>query len=464
MTSVTISKLHDRIDSIVNDGCGTDDYFVNIKLNDQVADKLYDFQLLHLYNLLTSFKYNKCILDGSDTGTGKTYAAMALCKQLNIRPFVICPKIAISNWNYVANFFGVQPLDVVNYEMFRGTETKSKYVNHSDNSQCGFEWNMPKWSVIIFDEAHKCKNMKTVNGRLFLSTMATRTKVLIVSATLSDNPANFLTFGYAMGLYKTLRLGKSWLNNISLHTRASIKQRPDKNTELNRLIYPEKGSRICISELGNKFPKNQISCDCYTISPEQKNIVNNAFKKITKQSVNIEAARDEGKDILSKIVSARQAIEKIKIPIIVELCNEYLENDYNVAIFVNFTETIDRLSQVLGTTCVVNGEVSAEDRERNIQNFQNNSANIIICNCAISESISLHDLHGRPRVSIISPSFSCINLVQTLGRIHRAGAVSPAQQRIIYCADTCEEIICNKLKQKLSFLENLNDNDLTIEW
>jgi len=69
-------------------------------------------------------------------------------------------------------------------------------------------------------------------------------------------------------------------------------------------------------------------------------------------------------------------------------------------------------------------------------------------------------LHGVPRVSIISPSFRSDQLAQALSRIHRAGAKTPAFQRIIYCAGTCEEIICNRLKEKLKFMAKLNDNDL----
>jgi hypothetical protein len=76
------------------------------------------------------------------------------------------------------------------------------------------------------------------------------------------------------------------------------------------------------------------------------------------------------------------------------------------------------------------------------------------------EGISLHDLYGIPRVSLISPPWSSTQLIQNIGRISRAGAKTPALQRLIYCAKTCEEVICNRLKEKLKFLSKINDNDL----
>jgi hypothetical protein len=91
-----------------------------------------------------------------------------------------------------------------------------------------------------------------------------------------------------------------------------------------------------------------------------------------------------------------------------------------------------------------------------------NKDNLIICNIKVGgQSISLHDKYGRPRVSLIVPSFSSIDLLQSLGRIHRAGSKSPALQRIIYCSNTCEEVISRRLNSKIEFLSKINDDDLS---
>jgi superfamily II DNA or RNA helicase len=101
-------------------------------------------------------------------------------------------------------------------------------------------------------------------------------------------------------------------------------------------------------------------------------------------------------------------------------------------------------------------------RSKNVEKFQTNESNIIICNINVASlGINLHDLHGKPRASIISPSFSSEQLIQALGRIHRAGSKSHCFQKIVYVAGTCEENICYRLKEKLKFLSKLNDNDLT---
>ena len=97
-----------------------------------------------------------------------------------------------------------------------------------------------------------------------------------------------------------------------------------------------------------------------------------------------------------------------------------------------------------------------------VKKFQDNLSHIMISTIQTgSESISLHDKKGHyPRVSIISPSFSSIDLKQSLGRIYRTGTKSQCIQNLIYCADTYEEQICRTLNEKNKFMCELIDEDL----
>ena len=107
-------------------------------------------------------------------------------------------------------------------------------------------------------------------------------------------------------------------------------------------------------------------------------------------------------------------------------------------------------------------------KQNNHQPNQNNKEKIIILTLQSGgQSISLHDKTGHhPRVSIILPSFSSIDLIQALGRIHRSGVKSYCYQNIIFCANTHEENICNKIKNKIKFMKDINefnDNDFGLD-
>lgn len=447
-------KLNKRIDHMFK--YETDNFFANINLKDEVAEKLYDYQFLHVFNLMTALRYNNVILDFSHVGTGKTFCAVSLCAQLNLRPFIICPKTVMPQWNHVCNIFGVRPLGIVNYESIKngkyynmkGERVECNFVKVvEDGKKIDFQWNLPGYALIIFDEVHKCKNLKTQNAKLLLSTINQR-RVLMLSATLSDKPNNFHIFGYMLGCYKKINQAKNWINGMLFEDKMYIGSKENYVSALNKFLYPDKGSRMRIEDLKGKFPENQICVENYYIEESDRDKINEAL-------INIKTAND-----LTKTLRERQLIEKIKIPILEELAKDYIENGFNVAIFVNFIDTIHELSKRLKTNCIILGDQDDIQRKKNIDRFQNNDVNVIIVSASLVEGIGLHDLHGVPRVSLISPNFSSTTLIQCLGRIHRAGAKTPALQRLIMCADTLEENICNNLKKKLQFLATLNDDDL----
>jgi superfamily II DNA or RNA helicase len=394
----------------------------------------------------------------------------------------------MAGWKCICDIFNVNPLAIVNYESIKngkcydqdGNRIECKYIEIStiDNKNIEFKWKLPNYSIIIFDETHRCKNHKTQNGQLLLSAKDQR-KVLMLSATISDKPESFHIFGYMLNFYKNISQAKNWINGVIMEDKMNLNNKIELSA-INKKIYPDKGSRMRIKELGDKFTANQISSDTYFIEEDKRKIINKAFDEINKntlilksrkdidclQKINETIINDNAKnitnngEILKEIIIARQLLEDAKIPILVDLTNDYLENGYNVALFVNYNNTVDKLMKLLNTRCVIRGSQTIEERHKNVELFQSNESNIIICNTGVTDGISLHDLHGIPRVSLISPTFSAIQLVQVLGRISRIGAKTPALQRIIYAANTCEEVICNKLKTKLDFLSKLNDNDL----
>lgn len=457
-------KVNLIIDDMFNNG-KIDEDFINIKLKKYNMQKIHTYQILHIYNIITSLKKNNIAIDGSKTGTGKTYTSACICNELNLEPIIICPKSIINVWKSVCDYFNVKIRAIVNYETIKtgqmynedGNRIQTDFLKVNKNKKnIDFEWSVdPKKNIIIFDEAHKCKNINSINGRLLLSTKNI-CKVMMLSATLSDTIEHFVLFGYMIGLYTSVLKGKNWLKNI-------IRDNSNKLTSLNKnalydYIYPNKGSSMNYEDIGgDSFPKNLITSDCYTINKEHIEIINQEYANM----------RNQKKHELATIIKSRQIIEFYKIEIIYDLSIKYLELGNSVAIFVNFIQSLEELMKLFNKDnieyAVIRGQQNIEnEREIEINKFQTNKVRIIICMIQSGgQSISLHDTSGNnPRVSLISPSYSSIELIQTLGRIYRANVITPVQQKIIYCADTYEVNIANKLKQKLNFINNLSDEDL----
>lgn len=439
-----------------------DDCLFRINLKKEVETKLYDYQVYHVQKLVDSLTKNKVALDLSDTGCGKTYCSIAVCKQLDLVPIIICPKSIISNWLKISLLFGIKPLFICNYETLRN----GKYYKDGKRVNCPylvwkkkekvFEWRkISNRNIIIFDEAHFCKSKSTLNGKLLISTL--NYNKLILSATLVDDMKSFEIFTYVLGWCNNLRRTKKYLQSETRNFKSF--------QYINSKIYPKYGSRISIKELGDKFPQNNIIIETYD-SEENSKLIDEEYLRIRDYYKKLEEKNEKKKisNLLVDITYSRQRIELYKIEIIIDLISQYKENKYSIVIFVNFNNTLDMLSKLLETNCVIHGRQTSEERTKNIDDFQSNKERIIICNIqAGGQSINLHDVHGGyPRVSLIVPSYSSTQLVQALGRIHRANSKSPATQRIIFSSGTVEEHIAARLKEKVNNLSSLNDDDLCI--
>ena len=216
---------------------------------------------------------------------------------------------------------------------------------------------------------------------------------------------------------------------------------------------------MALEDIGDNFPKNQVSIECHTLDSDSIIKINRFYSQIIEN-------QNKGMHTLAKINTMRQKIENFKVNTLFDLMLNYHEHNKSVVVFVNYVSTFDLLIKLLKKNKIsyaeINGKQSDNERQENIDRFQNNEVRMIMCMIqAGGTTISLHDVSGRfPRVSIISPSYSRIELIQALGRIYRSGCKSPCLQKVIYCANTCEEDIARVLTMKKETLDMLTDEEL----
>ena len=79
-------------------------YMIPLSFNimkSSIKKLLLPYQIDHVINLSKKLSNNFICFDCSDTGTGKTYSAIATAKCLKMKVFIICPKTIMSAWHEV---------------------------------------------------------------------------------------------------------------------------------------------------------------------------------------------------------------------------------------------------------------------------------------------------------------------------------------------------------------------------
>jgi superfamily II DNA or RNA helicase len=444
------------------------------------TDSLLVPQREHAVNMLNSIYMNGVAADLSETGTGKTYVAAWVAKQLNVPLVVICPKVVRKSWNEVLAKFGIKANVVINYEkLTRGNTSYLTFKNDKDEYAENYQFGFPKDALVILDETHKCKALKSKNSTMLVALKQNGYKLFLLSATAATNPVEMRSFGYATFLHnlanfknflsscnvRTNRFGAFEIDMANNVTRQAMSDIHD--TLFNKLKV---AGRMTRKMFGNIFPDNRVMAEAFDMGANTDKI-NRVYELMEAELAALEESSSNYKQHQFAIMTkARRMAELLKVPTFVEMIEDLYDEGISPVIFVNYTETVEAIKKKLDQknkfkdqiAFIVGGQ-SNTNRDRDIEMFQNNTKRIMIANLSAGNAgISLHDLIGNnPRHSIISPSFSAIQLIQALGRIHRAEGKSPCIQKVVFAAGTIEEDACYRVQAKINNLDALNDGDLT---
>jgi superfamily II DNA or RNA helicase len=322
-------------------------------VSNKIKSKLLSYQEAHVIKLINILYEHGVALDNSDTGIGKTYAALAVAAEMGRRPFAICSKTTISNWKNVCDYIDVDYIDVVNYETIRSCKTytddrckyrkRSKYIEKIDredragNTIKSYKWKLPPDALLIIDEVHKCKNISTKIGELLYQTKQLHKMkngvegkvktipVLLLSATLCERVKDMKIIFSLFNLYPApdnfnqyMRKEKRSIDKKDIqHLKSNpIKYEEEYNNKIALHIYDlikPYSSRIRIRDLGDMFPENQWCAQQFIVDDPDE--LTEAYDEIA--ILKKAYSGDNNIHHLSKIQKLRQEIEIKKVSIFI---------------------------------------------------------------------------------------------------------------------------------------------------
>lgn len=479
--------------------------------------------------MLDSLRKYRAAVDLSDMGYGKTYAACAVAKSLALPFLVVCPKIARSAWHSVAEHFD-DTISTINYEQLRTGNTPygtwehplpERFCEGTPKEDIRFtcqccqqkvasdpakmvpcychprgihcivahkvSWNYGKFRFapqvrgVIFDEVQRCSGRDSLNAEMLIAAKRDGKIVLGLSATAACTPMQMRALGYVLGLHSLVPAGGlgfyDWLARNGCGKLAGVpgyrwtvgapKQQAIMRT-LHDQIIPSRGVRVRTRDIPN-FPERTIICEEYDIECSDKVDAIYADMQAALQRWKTTADADIAPDSpLTSLLRARQRLEILKVPLAVELAQDYLDKGFSVAIFCNFSETVDALAERLNTNCIIDGRPQHNReglRAARVASYQRNDDRAIVVNSkAGGIAIGLQDLDGEhPRAALVFPDFSAETMRQIFGRLPRDGGKSHSIYRVLFAAGTTERSIARALRAKSNNLDSLNDADMQPE-
>lgn len=442
--------------------------------------ELYDYQKRNVQALLRALATHRAALDASDCGTGKTPVACEIVKRLNAATLVIGPKPSLPTWERWAAALGTE-VSATNYELaIRGT---TPYGTWGDD---GWRWH-PGIQFLIFDEGHRCGGLETANADLMIAARVQNIPTLVLSATPAETPMRMRALGYLLRLHddeanpdllsnfgKKIVPFRRWLRSYGVRKGYFSKyefggtkeEQAEHMARLHAQIFPHKGVRTRISDLGDAFPETMIRAELMSLGSAEQ--IQALYAELAERMNEIDRRAESDKKVycpqaggmvdnpLTGAMRLAQKIELLKVPAYCEIAEDLIASGKSVAIFVRFKDTLDELRSRLDCDCFIDGTqvgpAGARRRQACIDRFQRDEARVIVANEASGcESVSLHDLNGvYPREGLFSCGFSARVAKQLMGRLRRAGGKSRSIQRFLFAAGTGEVRCFNALSKKLN--------------
>ena len=234
-----------------------------------------------------------------------------------------------------------------------------------------------------------------------------------------------------------------------------------KAEETMRLIRHEMGERfmsITPEEIPG-FPEETREVVLVDLAKQDHDALVRAYAEMPPQMQHM------SQDDMVKTLRLRQQAEWCKASVLAEMATDYVEDGYSVFIAISFSDCRRRIEDELAKKGVkyasIYGGQRDSERQAGIDSFQRNETHVMVGMMqACSVALSLHDeRHERPRVSLISPSYSASDVMQALGRIRRVGGTT-ATQKIVLAAESVEERVAGAVQRKIDCIETLSDRDL----
>lgn len=469
---------------------------------------LLPYQVPAAVSLLRALRRNGAAADASDCGVGKTFTAGAVLRALDVPTLVIGPKVSRPGWLRMGKHLGTS-FSYEHYEAIRTGETdygqwdnprpkrlereliclvcqckvvgqpcpyhqigihcvKEKIIPHRRGK---FRFH-PAVKQLVFDEAHRCCGLDSSHADLMIAARREGIPTLALSATAGDSPMHFRALGYLLGLHGLTNF-YPWVKSHGCHQMpfggyhfsCSEENQKRHMQRIHDAIFPERGIRLRVGDIPG-FPEIDVRAELYEIDAKP-GLIDSLYEEMADPIAEVHGNRDFDTDLpVTEDMRARQEVELLKVPGLIELTHDGLGRGQHVALFVNFRRTADELCKRLKTDCRIDGsqvgEKGARERQTNVGTFQADESPVIVCTSAAgSESLDMHDVRGKfSRLGLVSPMHSVRQFRQVLGRLRRAGAKSRAIYRVVLAAGTCEENIKEALDRKGNRLDTLLDGDL----
>lgn len=391
-------------------------------------------------------------------GLGKTAQAIGFAQYMECKTIIVCPLSVVVNWKREIKKFTGKDATVWDSKTRTGRPSAQFHLIHYDAVGKRIkELRELNADLLVCDEATMLRNRQTIRAKSVLGSWKERRKypgiktkycIFLTGTPIMSRPIeafHLLSF-----------IDKDRFNNFFHFTQRYGGWKGDAPRNLDDLHDRTK-------DLVIRRKKNQI----LTELPDKQR--NDLYVELTKDE------RKEYdkllKEIFGRWMSERPSVAHMpklqgfliekKLPRLIEMVDEFLDNDKPILIFSNYLAPLKYLTEHYGEkAALLTGEMSRDDRQVSIDRLTKGEAKVGLFSLTAA-GMGIDGLqHVIDTVVFLNMDWLPANHEQAEDRTHRIGQTSQVQVYYMMCADTVDEYMRSILKEKQEIADLVVDGAL----
>jgi len=428
--------------------------------------KLKEYQITGVNKKLEILSKYNAVYNAYEMGLGKTAMTIACLKELKPKNvLIVCPASLVFNWseeffnwnNELEEYIQVitsskdkylnKKITIVSYSLIINNKIHSCVINH-------------KPEVIVFDEAHYLKNIKSKRSSTCLSlSLQMKAKTFFLSGTpLTNRPLDLFPICQFF-TYRGLRNAdmQSYWPYVKRYCNAKPGRFGWDVTGASNLEELKKYLSLFMVREEKKNVMKELPSKIYRTIPiifDTEKARNYAIE--TKQLI-----ADDGSEInLEKlkfeehIAAARKILGELKVKAAAEYIKSLLEEKQKIVVFAWHKNVIDGLKEQLIDFVSITGDSSSSDRQRAVSEFQNNSNIKLFIGNIAAAGIGI-TLTAADHVVMVEHDWTPALNEQAEDRIHRIGQERVCIIDYLVVKNSLEQKVYNLIKSKKMVIDEV---------
>lgn len=392
-------------------------------------------------------------------GLGKTVQAIAYAQLHNLKTLIVCPLSVVVNWQREIKKFTGKESTVWDSKTYDGHLKHQFHITHYDAVAKNNHWLRDQgFDLLVCDEATYLKNRQTIRAKSVLGSWKERRKYPGIKTKYTIFLTGTPVMSRPIEAFSLLNfLDKERFNNFFHFTQryggwkgAAPMNLQDLHDRTKDLVIRRKKEQVL-----TEMPAKQRNDLYVELTKDERKEYNQLLKELFGKW------KMDGKPSIKHMPKLQGFLIEKKLPRLIEMIDEFLDNDKPILIFSNYLAPLKFLTEHYGeTAALLTGEMKRDDRQESIDRLTSGKAKIGLFSLTAA-GMGIDGLqHVIDTVVFLNMDWLPANHEQAEDRTHRIGQKSQVQAYYMVCDATIDEYMRDILKEKQAIADMIVDGAL----